>query len=320
MRTVTELYCLPGAASNFISYMALYNEPDKFVTGPSHGTNNEYDIWREKSAFVFINDKQLRRIKGSQEHQGLSCWNCQVDLTNSYRHFGHYDKNSTSRRKWFLDKLRHDYPEAWGMPQAFLAGKYAWVEEFIEKYKHKPGHDARKQVLQVWDEIGLYDLSMYLHSLMGFDADMDKWVTNCIKLRYMIVMKAGIDPIVITHYHPFVHFNFEVPSGIDFKTMAISINKEEDARLVDAIHNIKRPNISSNNVPASMLMNTENVKHSDTSIDYRDLFIEPKAEAIREVYKHLGNEEIFDARPNYIVSKFKTYHLINLGMLEDVKK
>ena len=40
-----ELYALPGAASNFISYMALYGEPtDLGIVGQKHNVSNEYDI------------------------------------------------------------------------------------------------------------------------------------------------------------------------------------------------------------------------------------------------------------------------------------
>jgi len=283
MRNVTELYCLSDDINNFIAHMVLYNETTNSLI------LSQGKCLKEKSSFIFIKDKQERKIKLHSDI-GLradDCWNCGVELVNSYRRLGY------SGNKWYLDKLRHDYPRAWGMSQAFLAGKHLWVCEFVEKYKLKPGHKSRLAVVNdLWENIGLYDISKYLYTFMGFEEEMDKWITNCIKLRYMLIMNAGIDPISITYYHPLVHFkNLKIPAGINFKTLTINTNKEKDTEL-----------------------------YADTSIDYKDLFIEPKSEAIRELYKHLRNEETFDAKPNYIVSKFKSYHLISLGLLEDAKK
>ena len=102
--------------------------------------------------------------------------------------------------------------------------------------------------------------------------------------------------------------------------MAVTIDKDEDIELVNKIHYRKRPEaFMAEGLRSMRELSDKNKEFSDTTIDYRDLFIEPKQSSIRELYKFFDNEKLFDSEPNYIVSKFKAYHLINLGLLEDAK-
>lgn len=311
-----ELYVLPGAASNFIAYMAMYGEPvNMTMTGNRQGIANEYDIWREKSPFVFTQNIQKISIKNMHKEGKQHCWNCGFPHNKTYQY-------GNSQHMWLQDKLRNEFPHAWGRGQSFSAGRKPWVEEFVERHKDKPGHELRKIFLEdQWDQIGLYDTTMYIASFLGYEDDMDKWISKCINLRYAIAIEQGIDPYVITHYHPKIHFKYlKMPDAIDFNTMSITIDKDEDIELVNKIHYRKRPEaFMSEGLNSMRELSDKNKEFSDTSIDYRDLFIEPKQSSIRELYKFFDNEKLFDSEPNYIVSKFKAYHLINLGLLEDVK-
>lgn len=308
-----ELYALPGAASNFISYMALYGEPtDLGIVGQKHNVSNEYDIWREKSKFVFTENLQRLTVKRMHLEGKKHCWHCGFPNNTTYKY-------GNSLGMWLQDKLRHEYPKQWGKCQAFLAGKKPWFEDFVEKYKDEPNHNDRVDFLKYhWDLIGIYDVTMYITSFLGYEDEMDKWIAKCINLRYAIAIDVGLEPYVITHFHPLTQFKYlKMPDAIKFDTMAISIDKDEDIELVNAIHYRKRPEVVI--IDEMNKLSIANKKFSDRSIDYRDLFIEPKKESIRELYDFFDNVELFDSKPNYIISKFKSYHEINLGLLEDAK-
>jgi len=307
MRSLKELY-IPSNVDKFLSHMALYCEPTGTLFRNAIGKNNQYNTTTELSPFIFNDDVIKRKIKYAESLPGKNCPMCNYNLQSSYDWWYRSDT-------WHIDKVRHEYPNAWGHSQSFLSGKKVDIAEFVERHRDKFNSDKRELLLQKsWDEIGLYDVSYYLIPLLGFEEEIDRWLTLCMKLRYQIMMKSGIDVKNITYVHPAHHFTKLVkPAGIDMKTLAISISK--DATLVNEINSMN----NTNDLNFMKSCDDANVNLSDDSIDFRDIFIDIKPDAIREVYKFFENEHVFDSKPSYIASKFKSYHEINLGLLEDAK-
>ena len=69
-------------------------------------------------------------------------------------------------------------------------------------------------------------------------------------------------------------------------------------------------NISGQEYWEAMSDISENYLYDQDNVRLRELSIG---------YDFFDNVELFDSKPNYIISKFKSYHEINLGLLEDAK-